>query len=151
MLCMKPAADTTIEVVGSRLDHGSEFASPTVVLRKAVAEDASDLMAIRLSVRENSISRSRLEELGITEASMVHMLQYSHFARCAEVDGRLVGFSMADNSAGSIFALFVLSEFEGKGIGSQLLEAAVHGLRLAGHARVTLSTEPQSRAFGFYT
>jgi GNAT superfamily N-acetyltransferase len=78
------------------------------------------------------------------------MLGESHSGHCAEVDGRVVGFSRTDRTAGSVFALFVRPEHEGEGLGTQLLAAAVADLWSAGHVRSTLSTEPRTRAFDFY-
>ena len=46
----------------------------------------------------------------------------------AEFNRQVVAFSIADRQSGSIFALFVLPEYEGKGIGSRLLNTAVEWL-----------------------
>ena len=78
-----------------------------------------------------------------------------------ELDGAIVGFSMARQPERDIFALFVLSQFEGRGIGTSLLAAAVqafptspswgghisgHGLAVpAGGQRPSLPTTGQRR------
>jgi GNAT superfamily N-acetyltransferase len=67
-----------------------------------------------------------------------------------EIDGRVVGFSYAAKADYSIWALFVLPEFEGRGIGKQLLKLAVDWLFDIGAERVSLSTEANTRADRFY-
>lgn len=121
-----------------------------MVLRPATRDDAAVLMEIRRAVRENAISEARLATLGITEESIADMLESSHAGFCAEVDGQVMGFSMADLEKGWIFALFVHPKFEGRGAGRALLAAAVGSLREAGHRRACLSTDPGTRAFRIY-
>lgn len=120
-------------------------------IRKATTADASEIMSVRLSVSENVISRARLQELGISEGSVAKMLDKTHAGHCAVDAGRVVGFSMGDLISGSVFALFVRPEYEGMGLGQRLLRCTVRDLRKAGHSRLTLSTEPRTRAFEFYT
>ena len=58
---------------------------------------------------------------------------------------------MADREESIIWALFLLPEWETQGLGRQLLERAVDWLCLAGCASISLTTEPGSRAEGFYS
>ena len=67
-----------------------------------------------------------------------------------EQDGRILGFSAADTRDGTIWALFIDPDHEGRGIGRALLVKACDVLRQAGHRTATLGTEPGSRADGFY-
>ncbi len=120
------------------------------MIRPATKEDVAAILEVRFSVRENVITPSRLQELGINEESLAEGLEKDYSGYCAEQDGRIVGFSMADRSVGSIFALFVRPEVEGQGLGTRLLAAAMRDLWASGHARIILSTEPQTRAFQFY-
>jgi GNAT superfamily N-acetyltransferase len=57
---------------------------------------------------------------------------------------------MADKADWSIFALFVLAEYEGRGLGSRLLRLALDWLWDSGAERVWLSTSPGTRAARFY-
>ena len=57
---------------------------------------------------------------------------------------------MADTADASIFALFVSPDHEGRGFGTQLLAIAVAHLVSLGNNRLTLETEPGTRAFDFY-
>ena len=50
-----------------------------------------------------------------------------------------------------LFALFVLSQFECRGIGTLLLAAAVDWLRASDPKPIRLNTERTTRAFRFYT
>jgi GNAT superfamily N-acetyltransferase len=108
------------------------------------------MMSIRTSVTENALSSSELAELGITEESIERMLDSSHAGWCAEIEGRVVGFSMVDREGSTVFALFVCPGFEGRGAGTALLEAAVADLAAAGHELATLTTGPETRALRFY-
>jgi GNAT superfamily N-acetyltransferase len=120
-------------------------------LRPAKAADVPDLFRVRTSVHENHQSEEELAGLGVTRESLASMLG-SGAARgwCAEEDGGVVGFSMARRSERDVFALFVLPEFEGRGIGSALLEAAVAWLRQEGDQPIRLSTGRGTRAFSLY-
>lgn len=120
------------------------------IFRPAVPADAPALMAIRRAVRQNAITDARLAALGIDAESVAAKMASTHAAFCAEVDGEVVGFSMADRTDASIWALFVLPEHEGRGIGRALLHLAVDALRADGHRRIVLSTDPDTRAEAFY-
>ncbi len=67
-----------------------------------------------------------------------------------EIDGRVVGFSYAASADHSIWALFVLPEFEGRGIGKQLLKLATDWLFEIGAQQAFLSTQANTRADRFY-
>ena len=67
-----------------------------------------------------------------------------------EEDGRILGFSAADTRDGSIWAMFVDPQSEGRGIGRTLLAQAVQVLRDSGYSIATLSTDPGTRAARFY-
>lgn len=122
----------------------------SVKICPATSRDVGDMMRIRVAVKENALSEERLAALGITEASLVRMLGSDHGGWCAEVEGEVVAFAMVNHTQGTIFALFVHPDFEGRGVGSALLEAAVAHLAAAGHQRLTLTTGEETRAFRFY-
>lgn len=120
------------------------------VVRPAIPGDAPALMAVRRAVRENAISDARLAALGIDSLSVATRLASSHVGFCADVDGVVVGFCMADRADGSIWALFVHPDHERKGIGRALLDHALEALWALGHPRASLSTDPDTRAEAFY-
>ena len=63
----------------------------------------------------------------------------------AQVDGRLAGFAALDG--GEIDGLFVEPDLWRRGIGTALVEAAVHEARRRGFSLVTVVAEPLALAF----
>ena len=115
------------------------------MIRRARPEDHARVTEIRNSVRENVLS----------DPSRVTIEMYKWFEQNPgvwvwEEDGRILGFSAADTRDGTIWALFIDPDHEGRGIGRALLAKACDVLRGAGHRTATLGTEPASRADGFY-
>ena len=97
-----------------------------------------------------------LHNTGIDAATVENYLMRYGRGWVAEDDGRPVGFAVSDGRDGSVFALFVRPESEGKGFGSALLKEAVGWLIAqgfdrpwlevgAGHActRVLFDQEPE--------
>ena len=122
-----------------------------VNIRSATPDDVTDIFRVRTSVRENHLSEEELSELGITHDSISEPLRSGEAkAWCAEVDGAIVGFSMARQPERDLFALFVLSQFECRGIGTLLLAAAVDWLRTSGPEPIHLNTGRTTKAFRFY-
>jgi GNAT superfamily N-acetyltransferase len=64
--------------------------------------------------------------------------------------GAMVGFSMARRPERDVFALFVLPEFEGRGVGSSLLNHAVAWLQEESAEPIRLSTTRHTRAHALY-
>ena len=120
------------------------------VVREATAADMPGISRVRLSVKENALSVEQLTERGITNASVAASLLTHRKGWVAERSGQIVAFSMADKTDWSIFALFVLAEYEGRGLGSRLLNLALDWLWDSGAERVWLSTSPGTRAARFY-
>lgn len=120
------------------------------VYRQAQLDDIASIFEVRTSVRENYLDRDGLRELGITEESVAASLETDHGAWVAECDDNVVGFSMANVGDGSIFALFVLPDFEGLGIGGRLLALAADWLRDQGLEAAWLTTDESTRAAAFY-
>ena len=99
-----------------------------------------------MSVRENRIPDLEVLEPGGTE----RMLDGDGRGWVCEVDGRIVGFAIADLSAANVYALFVEPAFEGRGIGRHLHDTMMAWFLAAGPSRVWLSTDPDTRAESFY-
>lgn len=117
-----------------------------MLFREATTKDVPEIMKVRLSVRENRLS----DPSRVTAEICVEYLTDIGRGWVCEVDGRVVGFSIASRVDASIWALFVLPEFEGRGIGRSLLELAVDWLFDEGAYEISLSTDPQTRADRFY-
>lgn len=115
------------------------------LVRRATAEDIADLMALRLSVREN-----RLSDPGqVTAADCLAYVERGHMWVWEE-DQEILGFSASTCATGWVWALFVRPGHEGRGIGRALFAVACDALIEAGSATLRLSTDPDTRAARFY-
>ena len=127
--------------------------NPHVRCRPATEADIPALFAVRTSVRENHLDLTQLAARGVTPDSVSGMIAANH-ARTwvAEESGVVVGFSMADARTGTVFALFVRPEWEGRGHGRALLRAAEAWLFAAGWETIWLQTaeEMDNRAHSVY-
>ena len=125
-----------------------------LTIREGTAADIETLFEIRARTRENAISRTYLESIGITAESWAAGMQSSTERTwvCCDHEGTLIGFSAADATSGEVIVLAVLPEFEGRGAGKGLLDRAVAWLRSKGCERIWLATnpDPAGRAHGFY-
>ena len=117
-----------------------------VVCRQAIVADIPAMSRIRLAVTENALSNPGR----ITEAMYRDYLDVLGRGWVAEQDGEIIGFSYADRTDSSIWALFVDPEREGRGAGKQLLRLAVDWLYELGNPEVRLGTAAHTRADRFY-
>lgn len=114
--------------------------------RRALVTDVPVIQQIRVAVRENVLSNpARVTDLLVEE-----YLDELGRGFVAEIDGVVIGFSFAARADGSIWALFVRPEFEGRGAGKGLLRLAVDWLFGLGFAEVKLGTAAHTRADAFY-
>jgi GNAT superfamily N-acetyltransferase len=113
-------------------------------IRMAGLDDLEAIERVRALVRENRLVTP------IPRERVVEALQARGRGWVAEHDGEIVGFSMADLVESSIWALFLLPEWEGKGLGRALLDRAVAWLFDQGCTSIWLTTDPATRAAGFY-
>lgn len=120
------------------------------VVREASAADLPGIGHVRTSVIENLLTAAQLASLGITPASVATSLLTHRKGWVAEQAGEIVAFSMADRADASIFALFVLPQYEGRGLGSRLFDLALNWLWDNGAEMAWLTTAPQTRAARFY-
>ncbi|MES2068873.1 MAG: GNAT family N-acetyltransferase [Pseudomonadota bacterium] len=114
--------------------------------RTATEADIPVIMQIRLAVRENRLSNPAR----VTVQMCVDYLDLLGRGWVCEVDGRIVGFSYTAKADSSIWALFVLPEYEGRGIGKALLKLATGYLFSLGNEQVRLGTQAGTRADRFY-
>eukprot|EP01031_Cornospumella_fuschlensis_P052724 gene52724-64425_t len=123
-----------------------------MTLRLIEPEDLPELITIRASTRENAISREALREMGITEESTTERLRTTHRGWLCEDGARAVGFAIGDGATGELWVIAVLPEFEGKGVGSRLLEAVEGWLGSLGWQELWLwtSADSETRALAFY-
>lgn len=70
----------------------------------------------------------------------------------AELDGKIVGFSCYGKDAsgtGEVFAIYLLKEVQGFGLGRKLMDATLHQLRDCPHVFLWV-LEGNTQAIGFY-
>jgi GNAT superfamily N-acetyltransferase len=124
--------------------------SQVPILREATAADLPGISRVRTSVRENLLTVEQLRERGITNESVAASFLQDSKGWVAEREGEIVAFAIADRATKSIFALFVLPDYEGQGVGGLLLDRALRWLRENGATCVWLTTGPGTKAAGFY-
>ena len=117
----------------------------TFRIRNAAAADVPAMHRVRNAVRENRLSAGA----GITEASYLPYISAGS-AWVAEGPDGLVGFAAIDRAAETVWALFVSPQIEGAGIGRALHDTMLEWARDQGIRRISLTTEPGSRAMHFY-
>jgi GNAT superfamily N-acetyltransferase len=122
----------------------------SVTFREAAAADMPGISRVRFSVRENLLTPEQLNQRGITNESVAASFLQDAKGWVAVHRDEIVAFSMADKADGSILALFVLPQYEGRGIGSRLLDLALQRLWDNGAERAWLTTAPGSSAARFY-
>lgn len=121
--------------------------------RPARAEEAPDYVAVRGRTRQNAFSEEQLRAVGVTERSWASGIAsgalIGHVCTAGE---RVVGYCFGDRDTGEIVVVAVLPDFEGLGIGREVLRRTVDDLLGLGHQRLFLSCSPypESRSHGFY-
>ena len=118
----------------------------SMLFRQAAPADVPALIEIRLAVDENILS----EPNKVTPALCTDYLTQAGKGWVCEIDGQIVGFSIAAISDASIWALFIKPGFERRGIGTGLLDLAVRWLFESGAEHVYLTTGSDTRAARFY-
>ena len=114
------------------------------LIRKAVAADELRIRAIRMGVRENILS----DPSKVTDEDVAWYRDNAIFL-VAEEAGEIAGFACANHQTGLIWALFIDPAQEGRGHGRALIDAALAGLKAAGHAQAWLETGAGTRAERF--
>ena len=115
--------------------------------------DVDALFEVRASTRQNPLSCAELADLGITPGSTADGLQRGKIVgSVCTYQRRVVAFCSGDPQTGEILVLAVLPEYEGRGIGKQLLSRVVARLQHGGARRLWLAAaaDPAVRAHGFY-
>ena len=116
-----------------------------MTLRQATKADIPGMHRVRLAVRENVLSNPAR----ITEADYAAALDELGRTWVVEADGEIVAFA-SGYKAGSVWALFVHPDHEGRGYGKALHSTMLHWFSAQGLTRVWLTTTPGTRAERFY-
>ncbi|WP_108125774.1 GNAT family N-acetyltransferase [Saccharospirillum mangrovi] len=124
-----------------------------VQYRKAQSADVDRLFFIRANTRDNPIPTEQLEPMGITPTSIRQGFEQEQLCGWVCLAGDvIVGFCNGDLNTGEVLVLALLPEFEGQGIGRQLLGHVVTELKQQGVNTIWLAADSNSevRAHGFY-
>lgn len=113
--------------------------------RVARVEDIPEMTLIRNAVRENALVNTV-----IVADDYVQAMTVDGRAWVCEVDGTVVGFSCGRLVQGDIWALFIRESYEGRGIGSALMELVETWMFEQGAESIWLCTEPGTRAQRLY-
>src|SRR5689334_16889129 len=97
--------------------QASSAGSPDILIREARRDDMPGISHVRTSVTENLLTVEQLAARGITNESVAASFEKDSKGWVAVDRDRIVAFSIADRATGSIFALFVLPDYAGRGLG----------------------------------
>ncbi len=117
-----------------------------MLIREAVIDDINQMQVVRNAVKENVLSDPSL----VPDSDYVIYLTERGKGWVCEIDDQIVGFSVADLKDNNIWALFVHSDFDKRGIGRQLHDMMLDWYFSQTKENVWLGTEPKSRAESFY-
>ena len=113
--------------------------------REALLTDIPHMMAVQQAVKENALSNPDLATTGDFSA---HLSESGKGWVC-EIDNKIVGFAIADLSKNNVWALFVLPEFEGQGVGRELLILLLDWYYSKTTDTIWLSAAPKTRSADF--
>ena len=114
--------------------------------RQAIPEDIPQIQIVRNSVKENQLSNPNL----IPDDLVEEFITKRGKGFVCEIDDIIVGFSIVDFVENNVWALFLLPEFEGKGIGKKFHQLMLDEYFSKTKETIWLSTEANSRAETFY-
>src|SRR5688572_10158782 len=87
-----------------------------MIFRKATSADILQIQVVRNAVKENMLSNPAL----VTDADCEDFINRRGRGWVCELDGRIVGFAIADLEDHNVWALFVHPDHDRKGIGKRL-------------------------------
>ncbi|MEM7386315.1 MAG: GNAT family N-acetyltransferase [Verrucomicrobiota bacterium] len=120
--------------------------------RPITPDDFRSTFEVRVKTWHNRHGAEELALMGVNEESIRQRLATTHAGWLAEEEGQVVGFAMGDKETGEMWVIAVLSEFENRGIGKELLRLVEGWLVSEGCETLWLTTDPDEnyRAVGFY-
>lgn len=117
-----------------------------MIFREAFSQDIAQMHFVRMAVKENALSNPAF----ITEADYEEYITQKGKGWVCEMEGKIVGFAIADLKENNIWALFIHPDFEGRGIGKRLHDLMLNWYFGLTSKTVWLSTSPGTRAESFY-
>ncbi|HEX8516335.1 MAG TPA: GNAT family N-acetyltransferase [Bacteroidia bacterium] len=117
-----------------------------MIFREAQIKDIPQIQLVRNAVKENILSNPAL----VTDKDCEEFMTVRGKGWVCEIQGKIVGFAIADLVENNIWALFLHPEYEGKGIGKKLHSVMLDWYFSQGKPGVWLGTAPGTRAERFY-
>jgi len=117
-----------------------------MIIREAQISDIKQIQKVRNSVTENMLSNPDL----VTDKDCEEFILIRGKGWVCDIDGQIVGFSIADLKENNIWALFVQPGFDKQGIGRKLHEVMLDWYFAQTKENVWLGTSPNTRAELFY-
>lgn len=114
--------------------------------RNAKLVDFEQVMKVRMAVLENQLS----DPSKVQQADYEEMITKLGKGWVCEKDGKIIGFAIVDLSKANIWALFLLPEAEGYGVGNRLHQLMVDWAFDQQLEELYLGTDPGTRAERFY-
>lgn len=114
--------------------------------REATTDDIDSYMIVRMAVKENVLNNPAL----ISRQDNADYLTKHGKGWVCEIENKIVGFSIVGLTQRNVWALFVLPEFEGKGVGRKLHDLMMDWYFNQTKEKIWLGTEPNSKAEIFY-
>ena len=120
--------------------------------REITAADIPAIFDVRVATWHNENGQQEMTRLGITPTSVETMMNSTHRGWLCESGDRVVGFAMGNIESGEMWVIAVLKQFEGHGIGKELLRLVEQWLFSGGWSEIWLTTDVDEslRAVGFY-
>jgi len=117
-----------------------------MIIREALVSDIKQIQKVRNSVIENPLSNPAL----VTDQDCEEFMTVRGKGWVCEIDGKIVGFSIADLKDNNIWALFIQPGFDKRGIGRKLHDLMLNWYFAQTKETVWLGTAPGTRAELFY-
>ena len=117
-----------------------------MIFREANPDDIKQMQIVRNAVKENILSNPML----VTYKHYVEYISIRGKGWVCKIGGQIVGFAIVDLIDNNIWALFLKSEYEGRGIGIQLHDRMLDWYFHQTKEKVWLGTSPNTRAEKFY-
>jgi GNAT superfamily N-acetyltransferase len=124
-----------------------------IEFRDLKSQDFERCIEIRGMTRDNPIPAEILQEFGVTKDAWVPLVRDKRIVGViAEYNDEVIGFCSGDVNTGKVLALALLPEFEGLGLGKNILVLVADKIFSLGRDKLWLaaSPNPEIRAHGFY-